>query len=384
MPRPPLRVWLWTAATCALVLVAVLLWRGSDAAATDSTTSAPPEVPTGEPSADLAEAWSAEGGPLPRRVVEAGRVLVGAEHGITALDVVTGEEAWHYTRANARLCDLTATDGVVVAVFSTARRCEEAIALDAGTGERVWTRSVGLRPEVRLSSTASLALAVVRDRLVVLDPTGNGYRWTHRVPDGCRVVDAAVGDTGVGLLQRCGGTGALRLRLFDGFEGSEHWSRELAVTPGADARLAGVDGVVTVVAEDRLTVHEPEGGDVLETFDLPPSDDAADEPLHQATVDSLTLVWARGTLRALDTGTAEERWSAPAAGMPAVPVVSQVRPGVANLLVPDEDGFVARDVATGEETGRSPVGGGLEPGGHAEVVGPVVVHRLPDRVVAYR
>ena len=384
MPRPPLRVWLWAAATCALVLVAVLLWRGSDAAATDSTTSAPPAVPTGEPSADLAEAWSAEGGPLPGRVVEAGRVLVGAERGITALDVVTGEEAWHYTRSNARLCDLTATDGVVVAVFSTARRCEEAIALDAGTGERVWTRNVGLRPEVRLSSTDSLALAVVRDRLVVIDPTGNGYRWTHRVPEGCRVVDAAVGDTGVALLQRCGGSGALTLQLFDGFEGGEHWSRELAVTPGADARLAGVDGVVTVVAEDRLTVHEPEGGDVLQTYDLPPADDAAAEPLHQASVDSLTLIWARGTLRVLDTATGEERWTAPAAGLPPVPSVSQVRPGAATMLVPDEDGFVTRDVATGEETGRSPVEGGLELGGRADVVGPVGVYRLPDRVSAYR
>ena len=45
MPRrPPLRVWIWTAATVALVVVAALLWRGSDAAATESTTAAPAGV----------------------------------------------------------------------------------------------------------------------------------------------------------------------------------------------------------------------------------------------------------------------------------------------------------------------------------------------------
>jgi hypothetical protein len=237
---------------------------------------------------------------------------------------------------------------------------------------------------VRLSSTDQLALAASRNRAVVLDPTGNGYRWTSRPPEGCEILDAAVGDLGVGLLQRCDRAGPVTLRLLDGFEGGEHWSREVAATPGATVRLAGVDGLVAVVAEDRLAVHEPEGGDVLQTHDLPPAGDEASEALHQAPVASLTLVWARGTLRALDTASGEERWTAPAAGLPATPEVSQVVPGAAELLVPDEDGFVRRDVATGREVSRVPVEGGLAEGGRLEVVGPVVVHRLPDRVVAYR
>jgi hypothetical protein len=47
--RPPLRVWVWIAASVALVVVATLLWRGSDAAATESTTAAPAGVPVGAP-----------------------------------------------------------------------------------------------------------------------------------------------------------------------------------------------------------------------------------------------------------------------------------------------------------------------------------------------
>jgi outer membrane protein assembly factor BamB len=381
--RPPLRVLVWTAATVALLLVSVLLWRGSDAAATDSTTAPAPEPLPGRPDAELTEIWSVGAGPLPREVVEGGRVLVGGEHGITALDPATGEEAWHYTRANARLCDLTAEDGVVVGVFATERRCDEAVALDAGTGVRAWTRNVGFWPEVRLSSTDQLALAVNPNRVVVLDPTGNGYRWTSRAPEGCEVVDAAVGSAGVGVLQRCGGSGVLRLRLLDGFEGDERWTREVTAAPGAEVRLAGVDGIVSLVVEDRLQVHEPEGGDVLEAHDLP-AGGAADEPLHSAVVGSLPLVWARGTLWALDAATGTVRWSAPAAGLPPAEEVSQAAPRAADLLVPDEDGFVRRDPATGEETGRVPVLGGLAPGGRASVIGPVVVYRLPDRVVAYR
>src|SRR6185312_11611334 len=39
LPRPPLRAWLWTAGALALALVAVFLWRISDARATSSTTA---------------------------------------------------------------------------------------------------------------------------------------------------------------------------------------------------------------------------------------------------------------------------------------------------------------------------------------------------------
>src|SRR5690242_10536000 len=139
---PPLRVWVWTAATVALVVVAALLWRGSDAAATESTTSAPADVPSGTPAGAVSAAWSAAGDPAPERVVESGRVILGSPHGVRALDVATGAEAWHYTRSNARLCGVTVTDGVAVAVFRTANRCDEGVALDAGTGVRRWTRNM--------------------------------------------------------------------------------------------------------------------------------------------------------------------------------------------------------------------------------------------------
>ena len=66
--RPPLRVFVWATATVVLLLVATLLWRGSDAAATDSTTASPADVPPGTPAGAVSEAWSADGGPLAEAV----------------------------------------------------------------------------------------------------------------------------------------------------------------------------------------------------------------------------------------------------------------------------------------------------------------------------
>ena len=381
--RPPLRVWVWTAATLALVMVVALLWRGSDVAATDSTTAASAEVPEDEPEGELSEAWAVDGDPLPRRVVEDGRVVLGGERGITARDAVTGEEAWHYTRANAFLCDLTAVDGLVLAVFRQGGRCDEAIALHAGTGVRKWTRSVRFDAEVDLASTDQLLLASWERSVEVLDPTGNGDRSDYQPPPTCRLLDADVGSSGVALLQRCS-AGTVQLKLIDGFTGEDVWTREVGASPGADVRLAGADRLVTVVVDDRLEVHGAEDGDVLQTFDLPPADDPETETLHQAGSGSLALVWARGTVWALDETSGEARWSRPAVGLPSVDEAAQVAPGAADVLVPEADGFVRRDLATGEEVARLPVDGGLSAPGRASVVGPVVVYRLPARVVGYR
>jgi hypothetical protein len=382
--RPPLRIWAWTAATVVLAVAAALLWRGSDAAATESTTAAAPRIPDGAPAAELTEAWSRSGDPMPRRVVEGGRVLVAGTDGVRALDGATGEEAWHYTRANAHLCDLTAVNGVVVAAFRTGDRCDEAVALDAATGVRTWTRSVNLRGDATLASTDRIVLAASPTGVVTLDPTGNSIRWRYAAPDRCRLLGADVGSTGVAVLQHCTGAPSVQLRLLDGFGGDPVWSRNVAAPDGPPIRLVGADRLIDVVVGDTLLVHSGQDGTVLQTLPLPPTGtDARSEPLHQAGVGDVALVWIRGTLRALDEMTGQVRWEVPALGLPSVGAVAGAVPGAASVLVPEQDGFVRRDLATGTEEGRSRMAG-LPSGGRAFLVGPVVVYRLPDRVLGYR
>ena len=376
--RPPLRVWIWSAATVALVVVAALLWRGSDAAATESTTAPPADVPSGAPAGAVSEAWSADGGPLPETVVQSGRVLVGSEHGIRALDPVTGEEAWHYTRANARMCGLTVIDGVAVAAFATADRCDEAVALNAGTGVRAWTRSLSLAGDAVLDSTAAIVLARNPRGLVTLDPIGDSIRWRFAAPEGCRLLAADAGSTGVAVLQRCG-TGDPQVRLLDGFAGTVHWSRDLPVAEGADVRLLGADRAVTVLAGDEVLTLDGPDGTVLARLPVP----AGTTDVEQVTVDSTSLVRLDGTVSALDASSGAELWTAPATGLPVASGAVKDPDAPAGLVLPDGDGFSARDPVTGAETARWAVDG-LPADGSASVIGPVVVLRLEERVVGYR
>lgn len=377
---PPLRVLVWAAATLAVVVVLGLLWRGSDAAATTSTTAAAPSPVTGTPDAQLTETWTAQpSGPAPRSVVESGRVVLAGSDGVRALDPATGDEAWRYTRSNARVCGVTATDGAVVAVFSTGGRCNEIVALDAGTGVRDWYRTVGFRDDVTLTSTDRIVLASSATGLATIDPTGNATRWRYEVPRGCRLTDSAVGSTGVVALQACGSDPVQALH-FDGFDGSQTWTRDLG---GTAARVVGVDGLIGVVVADTVELLSSADGTTLAQLALPGGRaDPATELLQQTTAGTTVLVWARGTAYALDQLAGTTLWSVPASGLPASGADGKTAVGA--VTVPEDGALVTRDLGTGAELARSDVLGDLPTGGATTVVGPTVVVATPDQVVGYR
>jgi len=379
--RPPLRVWVWTAVTLVVAAVAVLLWRTSDAAATSSTTATAVPVPDEAPAATVSQAWSSPTGPASRQVVESGRVLVTDLHGLAMVDPATGDEAWHYRRSNARLCDATAVDGVVIAVFRTTSRCNEAVAFTASTGVRDWTRNVRYRTDVDLASTDQIMLASSPTGVVTLDPTGNNTRWRYAPPAGCRLVDSDVGSSGVVVLQRCPDTDTLQVRLLDGFGGDEIWTQDVA-TEGATARLAGVDRLVDVVVGNRVEVLSPIDGGLLTELSLPapaPGQDVRSEPLQQAGIGGTALLWVRGSVYALDETTGLARWSVPARGLP-----SAGGTGDSTVTVPEEGAFVRRSLADGTEVDRATTADPVPAGGRTSVVGPVVVYATDDEVRAFR
>jgi outer membrane protein assembly factor BamB len=370
LSAPPLRVWVWIAATLVLVVVAALLWRNSDAAATESTTSAPADVPAGAPAGAVEEAWSAESEVLPADVVEEGRVVVGSDHGVRALNVATGEVAWEYTRSNARLCGLTVADGVAVAVFRTADRCDEAVALEAGTGVRAWNRNLSLRGDAVISSTASIVLASSPTGVVTLDPRGNNLRWRAAPEEGCRWLGVVAGSAGVAVLERCADDD-VRLRLYDGFEGTELWTTDL---PGDDdVSLLGADALVGVRAGAEVRLFAPEDGALRTTLPVEPADAAA-----QTSAAGLALVRTGGVLSAVDPTSGGTRWSVPADGLPAAAPVE-----TGEVVVPTMDGFARIDTLSGLELERL-AAADVPSDGVATVVGPVVVLRLADGVRGYR
>jgi outer membrane protein assembly factor BamB len=379
------RNWVWTAVTLVVAAVAVLLWRTSDATATSSTTASAATAPDGAPAATVSRVWSSPTGPAPRRVVVSGRVLVTDEHGLAMLDPSTGQEAWHYSRSNATLCDATATNGVVIAVFRTTSRCNEAVGFTAATGVRAWYRSVRFRTDVDLTSTDQILLASSPTGIVTIDPTGNNTRWRYAPSSGCRIVDSDVGSSGVVVLQRCSGAQALQVRLLDGFGGDIIWTRE--VDTGQDtARLAGSDRLVDVVIGDRVQVFSPTDGSLLTELALPAlaaGQDVRREPLQQAGIGDVALLWARGTVYALDQTTGRPRWSLPALGLPSVGDTG--KDAVATTVtVPEVGAFVQRALADGTEASRATTTDTLPAGGRTSVLGPVLVYATDDEVSGYR
>jgi outer membrane protein assembly factor BamB len=373
--RPPLRAWLWTAGAVVVVVLLALLWQHSDARATSSTTAPAPAPVTGTPGSSLTRAWSVTADQVPEQVVQGRRVIVGSRHGITALDPATGHEVWHYKRSNARMCGLTATDGVAVAVFSEGGLCDQAVALRADTGVRAWNRNVDFLPSVRLLSTAGHVLAVARTGVVDLDPLGDNIRWRYNAGHGCRLLDVRPGTTGTALLQSCPGA-PTQLRLLDGITGQQHWSHDVAAA-GTETRLAGADWVVTAVIGDQLRVLSATDGTQLQAVPLPAGSSA--QPAELAAGGSV-VVWARGTVFLLDRTTGAVRWQGPALGLPGVQLGGRTQPGV---VVPEAGAFVVRAPDTGAESGRFVVSG-VPSGGTTSLVGPTVVYRLTGRVLGYR
>jgi outer membrane protein assembly factor BamB len=364
-----------------LAVVLLLLWRISDARATSSTTAAAPGPATGSPAAALSRAWSASGSPMPEQVVASGRVIVGSRHGLRALDPATGREVWHYTRTNARLCGLTATDGVAVAVYAKGSSlCDQAVALEADTGIRAWNRNVDFRPDVRLTSTQGHVLAVAPTGVVDLDPTGDNIRWRYDTPKGCRLADARAGSVGMALLLRCSGSAPLQVRLLDAVTGEQHWARDVPAADGSDVQLAGADALVTLVAGDQLRVLAASDGAQLQAIDLPAGSVGT---AAETAAGGAVLVWTHGTVLSLDRTTGAVHWQGAALGLPGVQLGARSNSEGSEVTVPEDGAFVVRNPGTGEETARSTVRD-LPSGGLTEVIGGTVVYRLPDRVLAFR
>ena len=363
----------------ALAVLAVFLWRISDARATSSTTAPAPAAATGSPAGDLSRAWSVSGRPLPDQVVQMGRVIVGSRHGVTALDPATGREVWHYTRSDVRLCGVTTVDGLVVTAWAPDRRCNEMVALRADTGVYFWTRNVNFRADMRLTATEGSVLAVSPTGVVDIDPAGDNIRWRYHSPSGCGLGDAVAGTSGIALLQFCPGSSAQQVRLLDALGGTEHWTRTIAVPAGAAAHLAGADGPVTVQVGDVIRVLAAKDGTMQRSISLPSAPDRS-RPA-ETTAGGGLFVLARGTLVSLDPSSGAVRWQKPAAGLPDT--LPSAAAGPSAVLVPEDGAFVAVEPDTGKDQRRLSAPG-LPAGGRTAVVGATVVYRLPGTVLAYR
>lgn len=366
----------WVAVTVIGAVVLGLLWSSSDYANTSlRTAAAEPSPPVeAEPAGRVSDAWDAQTGPAGLESVEDNTIVVGEEHGLRGLDPTTGAERWHYLRSTALLCDWTADDGVVVAVFRTDAGCDEALALDAGTGRRAWYRSVNFAAEVSLSSTNQLTVAATPTGVTVLGTTSNGLRWRYDPPEDCLISDTVPGDVGVAVALECANSSSLV--LLDGFNGKQRWTGDL---PAGASRILTADGVVAVLALDRtgsLRIFDRDGVDLVSLREPAIAAEAEAEPDAQLIGERLA-VFTGSTLLAVNVQTDGIEWLVPAASHPTLLG--------SGLLVFDGTDFVQHDLATGAELRRITVDGPPPPaGGALDRIGSAIVVSTLSRVAVYR
>jgi hypothetical protein len=150
----------------------------------------------------------------------------------------------------------------------------------------------------------------------------------------------------------------------------------VTVPEDGEVALLGAGQLLGLVVGDEVRALSAADGAVRHT--LPVSGEDAPQQLSS---EGVAMFLVDGTLHVLDAPSGAVRWQADARGLPTAPVPGSAGDGV--LLVPDEDGFSHRDPRSGEEVGRSSADD-VPAGGTASGVGPVIVHRLPDRVLVYR
>lgn len=372
---PPRRVLVWVVVLVVAAIVLGVLWFGSDYHNTSLRTAASdPGAPAdAEPADTVTARWFQESGPSAADPVEDGSVIVGGPHGLRGLDPRTGEERWHYLRSTALLCDWTAEDGVVVAVFRTADNCDEALALDAGTGARVWYRNVSLSTGVSLASTNQLTVASTDTGLTTFGTTSNGLRWRYDPPGDCRIADSLPGDTGVAVTLDC--AGATSLVLLDGFTGKQRWS---GVLPPGPARVLTADAAVAVLGLDSAGSLNVFGrdGEALVTIAEPALVASTDVQPGAQLYGDLLAVFTGTTLVGVDTAAGGIAWVSRAITQPTL-----IGFGV---LVHDGTDFVEVNLDTGLVIRQIPVTGAVPAtGATLDRAGAAIVVGTAESVTVY-
>lgn len=346
--RPSWPALTWFGVLVLALVVGIGLAANSDTGNTDVRTAAEPPAdfptPLGEQVAPL---WSSDAVVDDQRIVASNTVITATDRGVRGLDAQTGEERWHYLRSNATMCDFTVLDDVVVAIFRTVGRCNEAVALEAGTGVRRWYRNVGFSEQLSLLGSGTAVLAATPGGIAVMDSVGNSIRWRYNPPQGCELSSIGIGSSGVVVLERCT-TGTTWLAEFELYSGDQQWR---VPPPPGDVTVLGADGVVSLLVGEQLTTLSARTGQTLSTLTTTAGSEesAAAALAGQPGGRGIPLVYVSGQLFAIDPTTGGQLWSVPAKGLPAT--------SDAGIVVPEADAVVVRDPVTGQEVSRSTLTG---------------------------
>ena len=360
----------------------VTVWaRGSAAHATLHTVpSAPAGVPLAAAAATQTVAWrtgerAAEGTPQ-----WLGTVITWSAHTLGGRNARTGERTWSYTRSDRTVCAAGQVNGVAIALYERTGSCDEVDAFDAGTGHRLWARTldengqpIDGRPTVSFDSSALLVYSL---HSLYAIGVGNGVDVLTFTRPGCTIERAVTGTAGVLISLECGASVDCTGMKFCGR------GTQLALDKTADRaqnapddnkdqlawNLIGYTGVPasadTLVSavqpgSNVLDVLSAANGKVRHRVQLAPAPGSLTRLTATAT-DSAELIWADGHVYTLPGGGASVSWVASSAVPPtvaddqsnSVPVLAQAR-----VTVPAAGGATTINPETGAVEGHTKLSG---------------------------
>ena len=362
-----------------------VVWLGGEAAHTHLTTvaSAPPSVALQTPSAALRPVWQSPDRTAIGTPYWGGTVVTYSTDSVRGRNASTGAITWSYTRTDRTVCQAIQNQGVTVAIFEHNGNCDEVTALDSGTGERRWTRTLDkaeqdsqpVNGHPSISVTQFAVMISTSSVIYALDPAGGLDRWVYR-PKNCTIQGAVIGTDGALISQTCAhpvcaglkfcGSGP-QLLLRDASAGRDDDKKDnpdqikwnligkTAVPASADKVISAVDP-----ATGQLEVFDAAKGSTVSHLDLAGGLSANDLVAAVAT-DRAELIWIAGTTYAVGVDGLAFLWTAPTTVAPTVTPTSGVAGGTADLrasiiAAATPAGIGVLDPTTGEPSRTFPFG----------------------------
>lgn len=197
------------------VIVKIAYAHGEISHAKLSTAaSAAPSVPLAAPATAPARTWASDDHTAIGTPYWGGTVITYSAHAVVGRDALTGKIRWSYTRTDRITCAAAQIGGVTIAVFRLHGNCDELTAVDSGTGDRRWTRTldkdghpVSGTPQFTASqdtfmvTTPQVIYAISPDGTAG-DGNGGLDRWVFSEP-GCTINSAVLGSAGALISQNC-------------------------------------------------------------------------------------------------------------------------------------------------------------------------------------
>lgn len=324
------------------VVVAVAWSRGEVANTTLKTVgSAPASLPVAAPVVAPKAVWQTSDHTAIGAPQWGGTVVVFGRRTVRGIDARSGGQTWSYTRSNRTLCTAAQLGGFTLAIYEIGGNCDQVTALDSGTGERRWTRTLDIdgmpvngHPTYQVTNQGGNNTLLVTTKSVIyaLDPSSGYNRWTYS-HYGCSITGAAIGTNGAlisqnctaprcGQLKFCGRGPQLFLRnAYDGRDDKSKTNPDKITWNliGNSDVPASADGLISSINTSTGTLDQLDSktGASRGTLRLAPAPSSYDL-ITASQAGGTEIVWVDGVTYALQSGSQSPVWTASTPGPPTV------------------------------------------------------------------